>query len=158
MDFAGIALKALWAGVFSGGLAVLLTSPRSFIFATFLCGFGGVVVRDGLIVLGLNGNWATAVAATAIVAVAGRILRGRDASPVVLICGVLPLGSSVALLRMIFDLIKLSYSEPAVRQAISVDFVTNLASTFAVSLCIAFGIGVGAALAGIVRWDQPAEN
>src|SRR5215218_972077 len=108
MDLWAILTDNLWAALFAAGLAVLLTAPVRYLVPTFLCGFIGRGVRDVCVGRGLDQNWAILLAATVVVLVAAAITRRNAVSPVVLICGVLPLGAAVAMFNMILALVRAS--------------------------------------------------
>src|SRR4029077_4125699 len=108
MDLLGILMNSLWGGLFGAGIAILLTAPREYLFATFFCGFVGRLVRDIFTGWGLGQNFAIVVAAAVVVLVAVAIIRSHKVSPVAMICGVLPLGAAPAMFNMVLGLIKLS--------------------------------------------------
>ena len=111
-DLSGILLNSLWAGLSGTALAVLLTAPSAYLAATFCCAFAGRLVRDVLTASGAGPNWSIALAAAVVVLVAVAVIRRHRASPVVLICGVLPLGAAGAMFNMIFELMKLFADSP----------------------------------------------
>ena len=101
MDLLTILKNSLWAALFATEFGVILTTPARALVSCFVCGFTGRCVRDLCMGSGLNQNWATAVAAAVVVLLAATIVRRHAISPVVLICGILPLGSAVAMFNMI---------------------------------------------------------
>ena len=92
-------------------MATLLTAPPRYLVATFVCGLAGRLVRDLLTGWGMGPNWSTVLAAAAVVLVAVAFIRRQQVSPVVLVCGVLPLGSAVAMFNAILELMKLSTAQ-----------------------------------------------
>ena len=108
MDLLAILMNSLWAGLFAGGLGILLTAPPRYIVPAFLCGFAGRFARDVFMSWGMSQNWSTAVAAAVVVLVAVAIIRRHVVSPVVLVSGVLPLGAAVAMFNAIIALMKVS--------------------------------------------------
>ena len=110
MSLLTILANSLWAALFATGFGVLLATPARALVSCFVCGFMGRCVRDLCMGGGLSQNWATAVAAAVVVLLAVAIVRRHAISPVVLICGVLPLGAAVAMFNMIFDLMRVSSS------------------------------------------------
>src|SRR5688572_16876509 len=101
MNLLELALPSLWAALFATGLAVRLTAPVRYLVPTFLCGFVGRAMRDVSMASGLSLGWATVIAAAAVVLVAVTMVRRHRVSPVVLVCGVLPLGATVAMFNLI---------------------------------------------------------
>src|SRR5918995_5257827 len=104
MDLTSIAGDSLWAALFAVGLGVRLTAPLQYLAPTFLAAFAGKSVHSLLVQGGLGRDWATVLAAAAIVAVAVATTRRHRVSPIVLICGVLPLGAAGAVFRAVFEL------------------------------------------------------
>src|SRR5580698_3979237 len=108
MNIWTMVVNSLWAALFAAGFGVILTTPTRALLSCFACGFIGRFVRDALIGWGLSQNWSTVLAATTVVLAAAAIVRGHRVSPVVLICGILPLGAAVAMFNTIFELMKVS--------------------------------------------------
>ncbi|MGB7946881.1 MAG: threonine/serine exporter family protein, partial [Candidatus Binatia bacterium] len=147
MDVSTILLNSFWAALFATGLGILLTAPFRYIVATFLCGFSGRFVRDVLMMSwGMSQNWSTVVAAAVLVLVAVAMVKQHKISPVVLICGVLPLGAAVAMFNVIFELMKVSSLEGEALSAASVALSANTGKAFIGTLAIALGLGAGVAL------------
>ena len=146
MDLSAILTHSLWAVLFATGMAVLATAPVRYLVPTFLCGLVGRGVRDVGVGWGLTQNWATVIAAAVVVLVAAAIIRRRAVSPVVLICGVLQLGASVAMFNLIVALMRVSSLEGAELTAASVALNANLGRVFTTSLAIALGLGAGMAI------------
>jgi hypothetical protein len=103
---------------------------------------------------GLNQNWATAVAAAVVVLLAVAIVRRKAVSPGVLICGVLPLGSAVAMFNMIFDLLEVSSLKDEALSAASVSLGANAGKAFTGTLAIALGLGAGMAIVRFVTREE----
>ncbi len=99
MDLASIFTNSLWAALFAVGLGVRLTAPLQYLIPTFLGGFAGRLVHSLLVQGGMGRDWATVLAAAAIVAVAVATTHRHRVSPIVLICAVLPLGAAGACVR-----------------------------------------------------------
>lgn len=151
MDPIAILTHSLWAGLFAAGLGVMLTAPARYLLACFFCGFIGRSVKDVTHGFGLDVNWATAAAALAVVLVAVALTRRQTVSPVVLICGALPLGASVAMFNLIFALMKVSTAKEAELAEASLALTSNLGKVFTVSLAVALGLGAGVALVKLFR-------
>ena len=151
MDPIAILSHSLWTGVFAAGLGVMLTAPARYLLACFACGFVARCVKDVAMGSGLDANRATVLAAAMVVLVAVALTRRQTVSPVVLICGVLPLGASSAMFGMIFSLMQVSTAEDTALAEVSLALTSNLGKVFAVSLAIAVGLGVGI---GVTRLFQ----
>ena len=150
MSLLTILTNSLWAALFATGFGVLLTTPARALVSCFVCGFMGRCVRDVCMGWGLSLNWATAVAAAVVVLLAVVIVRRKAISPVVLICGVLPLGSAVAMFNMIFDLMKVSSFKDEALTAASIALTANAGKVFTDTMAIALGLGAGMAIAQFV--------
>lgn len=149
-----ILTNSLWAGLFAGGLSILLTAPLQYLPPAFLCGFAGRCVRDVLMSLGLTQNWSTVIAASVVVLVAVAIIRGHVVSPVVLVAGVLPLGAAVAMFNAIIELMKVSSLSGEALSGASVALTANIGKAFTTSLAIALGLAVGTAIVRLVRREK----
>ena len=154
MDLPAIGMSSLWAALFATGLGILLTAPTRYLVATFLCGFAGISVRDVIRGLGLTQNWATVIAAAIVVVVAVVITRRHRVSPVVLICGVLPLGATVAMFKLIIALMQVSSLTGEALSGASVALTANLGKVFTTSLAIVLGLGAGLAIASLFRREE----
>ena len=71
-----------------------------------------------------------------------------------LICGVLPLGSAVAMFNMILDLMKVSSLSGEALSAASVALIANAGKVFTGTLAIALGLGAGMAIVQFVRREE----
>jgi uncharacterized membrane protein YjjB (DUF3815 family) len=159
MDLATMLIDTLWAALFATGLGVLLTAPRQFLFPTFVCAFTGRLVRDLCTGWGLGQNWSTALGALMVVLVAGAIIRRREASPVALVCSVIPLGAVLAIFNTLIALIRLSTAKGDLLNDTSIALTSNLAKAFTTTLSIALGIGAGVAILRLLRREaQPVER
>ena len=154
MSLLTILTNSLWAALFATGFGVLLTTPARALVSCFVCGFMGRFVRDVCMGWGLSQNWATAVAAAVVVLLAVAIVGHHAISPVVLICGVLPLGAAVAMFNMILDLMKVSSSSGETLSAASVALIANTGKVFTGTLAIALGLGAGMAIVQFVRREE----
>jgi uncharacterized membrane protein YjjB (DUF3815 family) len=154
MNLLAIVLPSLWAALFATGLAVLLTAPVRYLVPTFFCGFIGRGVRDVCMAAGLDQNWATVIAAAVVVLVAVAIIRRHTVSPVVLVCGVLPLGATVAMFNLILELMQVSSLTGGALTRASVALTANLGKVFITSLAVALGLGAGMAIVGLFRRDE----
>jgi uncharacterized membrane protein YjjB (DUF3815 family) len=143
MNLPGMILNSLWAAVFAASLAVLLTAPAQYLLATLVCGFCGRFIRDVCMGLGLTQDWSTVVAAAAVAVLAGLIVRRSRVPPVVLICAVLPLGAAVAMLNMLYDLMRVSFLKGEALEAASVTLSANAGKAFTGTLAVALGLVVG---------------
>jgi uncharacterized membrane protein YjjB (DUF3815 family) len=85
----------------------------------------------------MSQNWSTAVGAVVVVLVAVAIIRRDEASPVVLVSGVLPLGAAVAMFNTIIELMKVSSLKGEALSASSVALSANTGKVFTTSLAIA---------------------
>ena len=146
MDLSVMLINSLWSGLFATAMAILLTAPHRYLVATFVCGLAGRLARDLLTGWGVGPNWSTVVAAVTVVLVAAAFIRRRHVSPVVLVSGVLPLGSAVAMFNAILELMRLSSAKGDALSAASLAFTSNLAKVFVGTLAIALGIGVAMAV------------
>jgi len=155
MDPSTILLNSLWAGLFATGLAVMLTAPVPYLLPSFVCAFVGRGLRDVCVGWGVGINWATVMAAAVVVLVAVAIIRRHRVSPVVLICGVLPLGAAVPMFNLIFSLMRISTATGEALDAASIALNANLGKVFVTSLAIALGLGAGMA---IVRLFQAEDE
>ncbi|MDX9788191.1 MAG: threonine/serine exporter family protein [Desulfobacterales bacterium] len=151
MDLLAILMNSLWAGLFAGGLGILLTAPPRYIVPAFLSGFAGRFVRDAFMSWGMNQNWSTAVAAAVVVWVAVILIRGHEVSPVVMISGVLPLGAAVAMFNGIVELMRVSSIQGEALSGASVALIANMGKVFTTSLAIALGLGAGVAITRLFR-------
>jgi uncharacterized membrane protein YjjB (DUF3815 family) len=151
MDPVAILSHSLWTGVFAAGLGVMLTAPARYLIACFACGFVARCVKDVAMGTGLDVNRATVLAAAMVVVVAVALTRRHTVSPVVLICGVLPLGASSAMFSLIFSLMQVSTAEDAALAEASMALTSNLGKVFAVSLAIAVGLGIGVAITRLLK-------
>lgn len=154
MDLPAILLNALWGGLFSSGMAVSLTAPVRYVAPTFLCGFLARGGRDACAALGMSHNWATVIAAAAVVLVASAIARGHRVSPVVLICAVLPLGASVAMFHVMFGLMRVSSLQGAALAGASVALISNVGKVFTGSLAVALGLLAGIAILRVFKREE----
>ena len=153
-----ILMNSLWAGLFAGGLGILLTAPPRYIAPAFLCGFAGRFARDVFMSWGMNQNWSTAVAAAVVVLVAVTIIHGHVVSPAVLISGVLPLGAAVAMFNAIVALMNVSHLEGEALSGASVALIANMGKVFTTSLAIALGLGTGIAIVRFFRREEVREG
>jgi uncharacterized membrane protein YjjB (DUF3815 family) len=150
-------INSLWSGLFAGTLGFIFTAPLRYIAPTIFSGFAGRFVRDAFMSWGMSQNWSTAVAAAVVVLVAVAIIRRDDASPVVLISGILPLGASVAMFNAITSLMKVSsFSGEALSQA-SIALSANIGKVFTTSLAIALGLAAGIVIARLFRGEKLEE-
>ena len=147
MGLASILLDSLWAALFAVALGVRLTAPHQYLAPTFLSGFAGRLVHSLLVQWGIGRDWATVLASAAIVAVAVATTRRHRVSPLVLICGVLPLGSSGAVFRAVFELLKVSSAEGEALEAADLAWIANASRAFTGTMAIALGLGVGMTIA-----------
>lgn len=152
MGASTILANSLWAALFAIGLGVLLTAPPRYLPAACLCGFLGRGLRDVCTSLDMHRGWATLIAAMVVVLVALAFTRGRPVSPVVLICGVLPLGAAVAMFNMIFALVQVSSARGDEVGAAIMAVGANAGEVFTTSLAIALGLGGGIAVQWLLEW------
>ena len=157
MDLSMILINSLWCGLFAAAMATLLTAPPRYLVATFVCGLAGRLVRDLLTGWGMGSNWSTVLAAVAVVMVAVAFIRRQHVSPVVLVCGVLPLGSALAMFNAILELMKLSTAKGDALNAATMAFTSNLAKVFVGTLAIAVGIGLGMAILRLFIRHEPVD-
>jgi uncharacterized membrane protein YjjB (DUF3815 family) len=158
MDLSVILMNSLWAGLFAGGLGILLTAPPRYIVPAFLCGFVGRLARDALMSWGMSQNWSIAVAAAVVVLVAVAIIRRHLVSPVVLISGVLPLGASVAMFNAIEKLMMVSSLKGEALSGASIALSANIGQVFTTSLAIVLGLGAGMAIVRLFRGEEVWEG
>ncbi len=154
MNLLALALPSLWAALFATGLAVRLTAPVRYLVPTFICGFVGRGMRDVCMASGLSLGWATVIAAAVVVLVAVTMVRRHTVSPVVLVCGVLPLGATVAMFNLILDLMQVSSLTGEALTRVSVALTANLGKVLITSLAVAIGLGAGMVIVGLFRRDR----
>ena len=154
MNVSTILLNGLWAAVFAAGFGVILTTPPRALIACFACGFTGRCLRDVLMGWGVSQNWSTVIAAAVLVVVAVAIVQRRSISPVVLICGVLPLGAAVAMFNAITDLMKVSSLTGDALTAASVALSANFGKAFTGTLAIALGLAAGTAVVRLIKRQE----
>jgi uncharacterized membrane protein YjjB (DUF3815 family) len=154
MTLAPILVNSLWAALFSSGLGVILTSPPRALVACFLCGFAGRFVRDVATGWGLTHNWSTVIAATVVALLAMAIARHHRVSPVVLICGVLPLGASIAMFSMIVGLMKVASLKGDALIGASVALSADFGKAFTGTLAIALGLRAGMLIAQLLQREE----
>lgn len=99
----------------------------------------------------MSHNWSTVLAAAVVVLVAVAMVHRHNVSPVVLICGVLPLSASVAMFNLIFALLRLSTAAGDARAEYSLALTANLASVFTTFMAIALGIVGGVMMVRLIR-------
>lgn len=151
MDIAPMLLNAIWAGLFSAALAVVLTAPLPAIFPSLLCGFAARLIRNALIGWGVSSSAAVVVAAAACVLLAVALARRRqNFSVIAIVTGVLPLGAAVALFNSIKEILSLSALKDQALIAASAQLSANLSTVFTTTLAMVFGIGVGFLIAGVL--------
>jgi uncharacterized membrane protein YjjB (DUF3815 family) len=155
MDLSAILMNSIWAALFAAGLSVLLTAPMQHLGPAFMCGFTARFARDLCMSFGLSVNWATVIAAALVVLVAVAIIRRHTISPVVLICGVLPLGAAVAMFNLIFALMQVSSANGDAAAGAATALSANAGKVFTISLAIAVGLGAGVL---IVRFFNREET
>jgi uncharacterized membrane protein YjjB (DUF3815 family) len=158
MDLMTMFVSGLWSGLFAGTLGFILTAPLQYIVPSVLCGFVGRFARDAFMSWGLSQNWSTAVASAVVVLVAMAIIRGHRVSPVVMVCGVLPLGGSVAMFNAIASLMKVSYLTGEALSGASVALSANMGKVFTTSLAIALGLAMGMAVVRLFRREEVQEG
>ena len=155
MDLYALGFKSLWAGLFASGFAITLTAPPRYIAPAFLCGAGDFFARGLLVSAGMNQDWATVVAAAALVLIAVASTRqDHEVSPVLLITGVLPLGAALAMFNTILALMKITSLKGEALAAESAALNANTSKVFVTTLAIALGLAGGIA---IVRYFKRAE-
>ncbi len=150
-----ILTNSMWAGLFAGGLGIVLTAPPRYVPPAFLGGFAGRFARDVFMGWGMSQNWATAVAAAVVVLVAVTGIRRHVESPVVSVSAVLPLGAAAAMFNAIVELMKVSSLKGEALSESSVALSANTGKVFVTSLAIALGLGAGT---GIVRLLSRVEG
>lgn len=151
MDPVAILTHSVWTGVFAAGLGVMLTAPARHLIACGACGFVGRGVKDLALAADLDMTRATVLAALMVVLVAALLTRRHAVSPVVLICGALPLGASSPMFAAIFALMQVSTAADADLAEVSLNLTSNLGKVFATSLAIAVGMGAGVAITRLFR-------
>jgi uncharacterized membrane protein YjjB (DUF3815 family) len=156
MDLSAIWMNSLWAALVAAGLGVMYTAPVRYLVPTFVCGFVGRGVRDVCMGWGLSQNWATVIAAAVVVVVAVALLRHHTVSPVVLICGVLPLAASVAMFNLILVLMQASSLKGEALSGAPAALIANLGKFFTTSVAIALGLAAGIAIVRLFRREEAA--
>lgn len=148
---------SLWAALFAVGLGVRLTAPHQYLIPTFLAAFAGRSVHALLVHGGMGRDWATVIASAAIVAVAVATTRRHHVSPIVLICGVLPLGASSAVFRAVFELLKVSAAQGEGLNAAALAWIAQASRAFTGTMAIALGLGVGMTIARLLDRGEEVE-
>lgn len=151
-------MNGLWSGLFSGTMGFILTAPIRYIAPAIVCGFVGRFARDALMGWGINLNWSTVVASAVVVLLAMAIIKGRRVPPVVMICGVLPLGATVAMFNSIASMMRVSHLSGEALSAASVTLSANVGKVFTTSLAIALGLAAGMAIASLFTRDKIEEE
>ena len=154
MELSAILMNSIWAALFAAGLSVLLTAPTQHLGPAFMCGFTGRFARDVCMGFGLSVNWATVIAAALVVLVAVAIIRRHTVSPVVLICGVLPLGAAVAMFNLIFALMQVSSASGDAVAGAATALSANAGKVFTISLAIAVGLGAGVLIVRLFNREE----
>jgi uncharacterized membrane protein YjjB (DUF3815 family) len=157
MDLASIFRDSLWAALFAVGLGIRLTAPLQYLVPTFLAAFSGRLVHALLVHGGIGRDWATVLAAAAIVVVAVATTRRHRVSPIVLICGVLPLGAAGAVFRAVFELLKVSSAEGEALNAAALAWIAQASRAFTGTMAIALGLGVGITIARLLDRGEEVE-
>ena len=158
MDIITMFINGLWSGLFAGTLGLILTAPVRYIAPTFFCAFVGRFARDALMNWGVNQNWSTAVASAVVVLVGMAIIKGHRVAPVVMVCGVLPLGGTVAMFNAIASLMRVSSMSGEMLSEASVALSANVGKVFTTSLAIALGLAAGMAIASFFRREEFQEE
>ena len=148
-------LNSFWAAVFAIGFGIILTTPARALIACFACGFAGRIIRDVSMGWGISQNWSTVIAAAALVFVAVAVTQRHNISPMVLVCGVLPLGAAVAMFNAIIDLLRVSALKGDALNSASAALSANAGKAITGTLAIALGLAVGMA---IVRFAKPDDD
>jgi hypothetical protein len=154
MDPVAILGHCLWTALFAAGLGVTLTAPARYLFACGACGFVARAVKDIALASDLDLTRTTVLAAFAVVLTAAALTRDHRVSPVVLICGVLPLGASSAMFGVIFALTRVATVEGAELAEVSMALTSSLGKVFATSLAIALGMAAGVGIIRLARWGR----
>ena len=157
MTVSAVLMSSLWSGLLAAGLGVLFTAPRKYLVAAFVCGWVARCVRDLCVTFGVTHNWSTVLAAAVVVLLAVAIVQRHRVSPVVLICGVLPLSASVAVFNLIFALLRLSTAVGDARNEYSLAFTANLASAFTTLMAIALGVVGGMAVVRLAKREESVD-
>lgn len=144
MDITSTLLNSIWAGLFSGALAVVLTAPPQAIGPSLLCGFAGILIRDALVGWGTGPGVAVVLAAVASVLLAIALAsRMRNFSLIAIVTGVLPLGAEVPLFNSIKGILEISTLKDQALVTASAQLAANLSIVFTTTLAIVLGIGMG---------------
>jgi uncharacterized membrane protein YjjB (DUF3815 family) len=157
MDLMPMFMNSFWSGLFAGTLGFILTAPLRYIVPAVLCGFVGRFSRDLFMGWGVSQNWSTAIASAVLVLIGMAIIRGHKVSPVVMVCGVLPLGGSVAMFNTIASLMNVSHLTGESLSKASVAFIANLGKVFTTSLSIALGLAIGMAIVRLFMREEAEE-
>lgn len=151
MDPLAVLGHCLWTALFAAGLGVTLTAPPRYLLACAACGFVGRAVKDVALAADLDLTRTTVLAAFAVALTAAALTRTHRVSPVVLICGVLPLGASSAMFAVIFALTRVATVEGAELAEVSMALTSSLGKVFATTLAIAVGMAAGVAVIKLLR-------
>jgi hypothetical protein len=89
-----------------------------------------------------------------VILVAVAITQGRRVSPVVLICGVLPLGAAVAMFNLIFALMQISVAKGEDLAAASTALTANAGKVFATTVAIAIELAAGMAIERLFKREE----
>jgi uncharacterized membrane protein YjjB (DUF3815 family) len=154
MGLASIVSDSLCAAVFATALGIRFTAPLQYLAPTFLAGFLGRLMHSALTAWGLGQDWATVLAAAAIVAVAVATTRRHRVPPIVLICGVLPLGAASSVFRAVFEVLRASSAAGEALEAAALAWTANASRAFTGTMAIALGLGVGMTIARLFDREQ----
>jgi uncharacterized membrane protein YjjB (DUF3815 family) len=148
-------LNGIWAGLFSGALAVVLTAPPQAIVPSLLCGFAARLIRNVLMGWGIVHGLAVIVAAAASVLLAiALVSRKRNSSLIAIVTGVLPLGAAAAFFNAIKGILEISSLKDQALITASAQLAANLSTVFTTTLAIALGMGVGFLVARLFRMGR----
>jgi uncharacterized membrane protein YjjB (DUF3815 family) len=150
-----LARATVWAALFAGAVGVLFTAPPRRLAGTMLCGAAGRLALGVLMGWGVGQNWATLLASTVIVVIAVAVIREREASPVVLVSAVIPLGASVPIFSTIVGVIRVSSLQDEALSAASVALIASMGKAFTTFLAIGVGLAAGVVLTRLARREAP---
>lgn len=158
MNAATMSIETLWGGVFAASLSVRLTAPRRFFVTSFLAGAAGRLACDALITLRLSMAMATAAGAAVVVFIAMLAFQAREAWPVIIISGVLPLAAADAMVKAIWHLMTLpSLEGDAYAQAIKA-VGSDTSAVVVTSAAIAAGVSFGIVMMRLFRREELFEE
>ena len=151
MEITSILYYSALSGLSACAIGLIFTAPLRFLPSIYVCGFTARFIRDLCVSWDVSMSISTALAAIALVAAAFILLKEHEVSPVVLISGVMPLGVTVEIMRMITGLLRISSTTGDAQSKAAIVFISNFSIVFTTLLAIAFGLAAGISIMRLFR-------